>query len=140
VTAGTFAVTAGTSADVRPHRGRPRASSGEAATDSIGVARAEKPAMAQPAPLLVDDRVPICLQQTSATRARRLIDAEPVFGSGVPSEPAGRPRARAACNRDAATGRYNYVWKTDKAWAGKCRQLVVKFLDGSVRRANFKFK
>ena len=24
---------------------------------------------------------------------------------------------------DAATDQYNYVWKTDKAWAGTCRQL-----------------
>jgi hypothetical protein len=40
---------------------------------------------------------------------------------------------------DATTGRYNYVWKTDKAWAGTCRQLVVKFVEGTTQRANFKF-
>jgi predicted extracellular nuclease len=40
---------------------------------------------------------------------------------------------------DATTGRYNYVWKTDKAWAGTCRQLVVKFIEGTTQRANFKF-
>lgn len=39
---------------------------------------------------------------------------------------------------DATTGQYNYVWKTDKAWAGTCRQLVVKFADGTIQRANFK--
>jgi hypothetical protein len=38
---------------------------------------------------------------------------------------------------DAATDRYTYVWKTQKAWTG-CRQLVVKFDDGTVHRANFK--
>ena len=42
---------------------------------------------------------------------------------------------------DAATDRYQYVWKTDKAWAvGTCRQLVLTFTDGTTRHANFKFK
>jgi hypothetical protein len=40
---------------------------------------------------------------------------------------------------DAGTDRYNYVWKTDKAWAGTCRALILKLKDGSVHRANFKF-
>jgi uncharacterized protein len=37
-------------------------------------------------------------------------------------------------------GQYNYVWKTDKSWAGTCRQLVVKLIDGTIHYANFKFK
>lgn len=37
------------------------------------------------------------------------------------------------------TGRYIYIWKTDRAWAGTCRQLVVKFIDGTFHYANFKF-
>jgi hypothetical protein len=41
---------------------------------------------------------------------------------------------------DAATDQYVYVWKTSTAWAGTCRQLVVELNDGSVHRANFKFK
>jgi hypothetical protein len=41
---------------------------------------------------------------------------------------------------DASSGTYNYVWKTDAAWAGTCRQLVVKLNDGSFHRANFKFR
>jgi hypothetical protein len=41
---------------------------------------------------------------------------------------------------DAASDRYTYVWKTEKAWAGTCRQLVLRFDDGSFQRANFKFK
>jgi hypothetical protein len=39
---------------------------------------------------------------------------------------------------DAATGTYTYVWKTDKAWAKTCRQLVLKLTDGTVHRADFK--
>jgi hypothetical protein len=38
------------------------------------------------------------------------------------------------------TDRYIYIWKTDKAWAGTCRQLVVKLVDGTYHYANFKFK
>ena len=41
---------------------------------------------------------------------------------------------------DAATGLYAYVWKTDRAWAGTCRQLVMAFADGSNARATFKLK
>ena len=41
---------------------------------------------------------------------------------------------------DAAADRYQYVWKTSDAWAGTCRQLVVKLRDGSSHRANFKFR
>jgi len=40
---------------------------------------------------------------------------------------------------DSASGHYSYVWKTDKAWAGTCRQLILNFNDGSIQRANFKF-
>jgi hypothetical protein len=41
---------------------------------------------------------------------------------------------------DAGTGKYNYVWKTDKVWAGTCRQLLVQLADGTMHRANFKLK
>jgi hypothetical protein len=40
---------------------------------------------------------------------------------------------------DAVADQYVYVWKTDKAWAGSCRQLVVTLADGTVHLANFKF-
>src|SRR5215203_3315723 len=41
---------------------------------------------------------------------------------------------------DVATGQYIYVWKTTKAWKGTCRQFTMKLDDGTVHRANFKFK
>jgi len=41
---------------------------------------------------------------------------------------------------DVATGQYTYVWKTRKAWKGTCRQFTMKLDDGTVHRANFKFK
>ena len=41
---------------------------------------------------------------------------------------------------DPTTDQYIYVWKTEQGWAGTCRQLVVQLNDGSIHRANFKFK
>ena len=38
---------------------------------------------------------------------------------------------------DPATDEYTYIWKTDKAWAGTCRQLVLTLNDGSTHVANF---
>ncbi|MEJ7930998.1 PxKF domain-containing protein [Ramlibacter sp. AN1015] len=39
---------------------------------------------------------------------------------------------------DPLTKLYTYVWKTDKKWTG-CRQLAMKFKDGSTHRASFQF-
>ena len=36
-------------------------------------------------------------------------------------------------------GQYHYVWKTDKAWAGTCRRLDLKLVDGTTHSALFKF-
>ena len=41
---------------------------------------------------------------------------------------------------DAASDRYNYVWKTENSWKNTCRQLVVKLNDGSTHTSLFKFK
>jgi hypothetical protein len=38
---------------------------------------------------------------------------------------------------DASTAVYTYVWKTDKAWGGTCRQLQLKLSDGSMKYATF---
>ncbi len=38
------------------------------------------------------------------------------------------------------TDQYNFVWKTDKAWSGSCRQLRLELVDGSVRLTNVEFK
>jgi len=40
----------------------------------------------------------------------------------------------------AATDLYEFDWKTSKAWAGTCRQLVVTLNDGTVHVANFAFR
>jgi hypothetical protein len=41
---------------------------------------------------------------------------------------------------DASTGQYVYVWKTNKAWAQTCRQLIIRLADGTEHSALFKFK
>jgi hypothetical protein len=32
---------------------------------------------------------------------------------------------------DATTDQYNYVWKTDKLWAGTCRKFTMGLIDGT---------
>jgi CSLREA domain-containing protein len=50
------------------------------------------------------------------------------------------PVASNSLSYDAGSDQYNFVWKTESSWAGKCRQLLVVLKDGTVYRANFKFK
>jgi len=40
---------------------------------------------------------------------------------------------------DPLTGKYIYVWKTNKAWSNTCRVLTLKFIDGTEKTALFKF-
>src|SRR5215208_4779906 len=40
---------------------------------------------------------------------------------------------------DSLADRYNYVWKSDKAWGGSCRMLTVKLADGNPHTALFNF-
>ena len=48
--------------------------------------------------------------------------------------------ARRGLTYDPVSGQYSYIWKTNKAWAGTCRQLLVTLDDGTVHKAYFKFK
>jgi hypothetical protein len=41
---------------------------------------------------------------------------------------------------DARTNQYTYTWKTDKAWAGTCRQFDLNLIDSTEHLANFQFK
>ena len=42
-------------------------------------------------------------------------------------------------NYDPVANQYIYVWKTDRSWAGTCRQLVVKLADETYHYAYFNF-
>jgi hypothetical protein len=41
---------------------------------------------------------------------------------------------------DATADQYTYVWKTQKAWTGTCRQFTMKLDDGTTHQADFKFR
>ena len=41
---------------------------------------------------------------------------------------------------DAITDTYTYVWKTERAWAGSCRRLVVGLTDNSRHAAEFSLR
>ena len=47
---------------------------------------------------------------------------------------------KSSLSYDASSGQYSYVWKTDKAWAGTCRVLVLKLTDSTWHMAGFQFK
>ena len=40
----------------------------------------------------------------------------------------------------ATTGWYSIIWKTEKAWAGTCRALVLQLVDGTEHLAYFQFR
>jgi hypothetical protein len=40
---------------------------------------------------------------------------------------------------DPASDTYTYIWKTEKSWAGTCRQVSVQFIDGQPYTLNFSF-
>lgn len=50
------------------------------------------------------------------------------------------PSAKSGLQYDTATNQYIYTWKTEKAWAGSCRQFDLKLNDGTEHLANLKFK
>ena len=41
---------------------------------------------------------------------------------------------------EPGSDRYQYVWKTSKAWAGQCRTFRMTLVDGSVHEAEFRFR
>jgi hypothetical protein len=41
---------------------------------------------------------------------------------------------------DPASREYTYIWKTEKAWAGACRVLSLRLVDGTEHLAAFQFK
>lgn len=45
--------------------------------------------------------------------------------------------ARGALSYDTDADRYVYVWRTDRAWAGECREITVRLDDGSAKAVRF---
>jgi hypothetical protein len=48
--------------------------------------------------------------------------------------------AASGLHYDATTGQYTYAWKSQKAWAGTCRQFNLRLVDGSSHTALFQFR
>jgi hypothetical protein len=60
---------------------------------------------------------------------------------GSPGEPqTGEPATTSPLTYDADSDLYQLNFKTEKSWAGTCRQLLVALDDGTVHRANFRFR
>jgi len=60
-------------------------------------------------------------------------------------EPAGALEAikspgKSGLSYDPTTGWYSIIWKTEKAWAGTCRTLVIQLVDGTEHLAYFQFR
>jgi hypothetical protein len=62
-------------------------------------------------------------------------------GAGTPTDPIEETVNAGAISLqyDPVTQQYTYVWKTQKAWATKCYQFVMRLNDGSEHSANFQF-
>ena len=63
---------------------------------------------------------------------------------GANAEPAqGRPAQHPRWFRELVyrerRARYVLLWRTEREWAGSCRQFMLKLADGTVRRADFEF-
>jgi uncharacterized membrane protein len=71
---------------------------------------------------------------TNSPATRRITcGAGPTINSGTE-----RTVSRSGLHHGA--GRYIYVWKTKKAWAGTCREFVLELKDGTRHSARFKFE
>jgi hypothetical protein len=61
-------------------------------------------------------------------------------GANVIPEAATVTASNSSLSYDPGTDQYTYVWKTEKGWAGSCRQLNIKLKDGSIHMAWFEFR
>jgi hypothetical protein len=52
---------------------------------------------------------------------------------------AAQGKKKGAFEYDKRSDRYVMLWRTDKKWAGTCREFVLKLDDGSVHTARFEF-
>jgi hypothetical protein len=60
-------------------------------------------------------------------------------GGDVEAARASESKKKPAFQYDKRSDRYVMLWKTDKKWAGSCRDFVLKLDDGSVHTARFEF-
>jgi hypothetical protein len=61
-----------------------------------------------------------------------------IFAAGYPKS--GGTTTEGSLSYDDREDQYTYTWRTDRAWSGQTRQLVVKLKDNSEHTANFRFR
>lgn len=61
-----------------------------------------------------------------------------IFAAGSPKSE--QTATAGSLSYDARYDQYTYTWRTDRAWSGQTRQLVLKLIDGSEHKANFQFR
>ena len=59
--------------------------------------------------------------------------------TGVPLGSLASTASAGPLSYNSRVDQYTYTWKTEKAWAGTCRLLTVKLVDGAVHTAKFNF-
>jgi probable HAF family extracellular repeat protein len=69
----------------------------------------------------------------------RSVSCEGTMASGTVAETVTVTAGKSALSYDASTNQYIYAWQTDKAWAGSCRELVMRLVDGTEHKLRFKF-
>jgi hypothetical protein len=68
------------------------------------------------------------------------VEIDCASGAVTGLEVEGTPKGRSGLNYDSKEDHYIYAWGTDKAWAGTCRELNVKLIDGNQYKARFNFR
>ncbi|WBY01545.1 PxKF domain-containing protein [Ramlibacter tataouinensis] len=74
----------------------------------------------------------------SAAPSSVLANCDGSVPAGFPGESTNSP-GQSDLRYDSTTQQYTYLWRTGKNWRDTCRQLVLRFKDGSTHIANFQF-
>jgi TolB protein len=93
----------------------------------------------EPAQFKAGESVPVRFSLAGDQGLSVLMDWAPVSREIACDDTAAGPwgtQTSGALAYNASQGRYTYLWQTDKAWAGTCRQLVVVLNDGTYHHAN----
>jgi hypothetical protein len=69
-----------------------------------------------------------------------VLAAPPAWKPGCPSASLDSSQAFGSLSYNASVDRYVFLWKTDRSWAGSCRQFALRLRDGTVHRANVRFR
>jgi hypothetical protein len=69
------------------------------------------------------------------------VSKQTTCGSGLPQDKIEQTvvAGSSSLSYDSASDTYTYVWKTNTAWAGTCRQFILRLNNGTEHRAKFKF-